>query len=49
MSQVNVQTKNNIATLYLTLELADMQQLTRILNRLENVDQVVEARRRGVV
>jgi GTP pyrophosphokinase len=49
MSQVNVQTKNNIATLYLTLELADMQQLTRILSRLENVDQVVEARRRGIV
>ncbi len=49
MSEVNVKTKHNIATLYLTMELADMQQLTRILTRLENVDQVVEARRRHAV
>ncbi|MDX2160162.1 MAG: bifunctional (p)ppGpp synthetase/guanosine-3',5'-bis(diphosphate) 3'-pyrophosphohydrolase [bacterium] len=49
MSEVNVKAKHNIATLYLTLELADMHQLTRILSRLENVDQVVEARRRHTV
>ncbi len=48
MSEVNVKTKHNIATLYLTMELADMRQLTRILSRLENVDQVVEARRRHI-
>ncbi|MFN8529843.1 MAG: bifunctional (p)ppGpp synthetase/guanosine-3',5'-bis(diphosphate) 3'-pyrophosphohydrolase [Anaerolineae bacterium] len=49
MSEVNVKTRHNIATLYLTLELADMHQLTRILSRLESVDQVVEARRRHAV
>ncbi len=47
MSMVNVVTRQNIASLYLTLELANIQQLTRILSRLERVESVVEARRRN--
>jgi GTP pyrophosphokinase len=47
MSTVNVVTRQNIATLYLTLELANMQKLMRILSRLESISSVVEARRRN--
>ena len=46
MTALNVATTQNIATLQLTLEIGGVDQLTRILNRLDAVDDVVEARRR---
>jgi GTP pyrophosphokinase len=45
MSAVNVNTRQNIATLQLTMELSSMSQLARILSRLENVNSVFEAHR----
>lgn len=48
MSSVNVATRQNIATISLTLELANMQRLMRILSRLESLNNVVEARRRNI-
>ena len=48
MTSVNVSTRQNIATLQLTIEISNVEQLTRILTRLEAVDNVVEARRRNV-
>ncbi len=47
MSSVNVAVRQNIATLNLTIEISDMQKLTRILTRLENIPSVTEARRRN--
>jgi GTP pyrophosphokinase len=47
MSAVKVDTRQDIATFQLTMELANMNQLTRILSRLENVDSVFEAHRRN--
>jgi len=47
MSSVKVDTRQDIATFQLTMELANMNQLTRILSRLENVDSVFEAHRRN--
>ncbi len=46
MSTLNVATNQNIATLQLTIEIRGAEQLTRILNRLHSVADVVEARRR---
>jgi GTP pyrophosphokinase len=46
MSSVNVSVKNNIATFYLTAEIATMEQLNRILARISSLRSVVEARRR---
>ncbi len=48
MSTVNVSTRQNIATFQLTMEFADLQQLSRVLTRIENIQSVVEARRRNV-
>jgi GTP pyrophosphokinase len=48
MSSVNVSTRQNIATFSLTIEIADLQQLSRLLTRIESVSSVVEARRRQV-
>ncbi len=48
MSSVNVNVRQNIATLNLTIEIGDMQKLTRILTRLENIPSVTEARRHHV-
>lgn len=48
MSSVNVSVKQNIATFNLTIEIGDMQKLTRILARLEGIQSVTEARRRSV-
>lgn len=45
MSAVNVNTRQNIATFQLTMELSSMSQLARILSRLENVNSVFEAHR----
>ena len=47
MSSVNVNVRQNIATLNLTIEINDMQKLTRILTRLESIPSVTEARRRN--
>ena len=47
MSSVNVSVRQNIATFNLTIEIADMQKLTRILSRLESIPSVTEARRRS--
>ena len=48
MSSVNVSTRHNIATFQLTIEIKSVEQLTRILTRLESVENVVEARRRNM-
>jgi GTP diphosphokinase / guanosine-3',5'-bis(diphosphate) 3'-diphosphatase len=48
MSSVNVSTRQNIATFQLTVEIHSVDQLTRILNRLDSVENVVEARRRNM-
>jgi GTP pyrophosphokinase len=48
MSSVNVSTRHNIATFQLTIEITSVEQLTRILTRLESVESVVEARRRNM-
>jgi GTP pyrophosphokinase len=45
MSAVNVSREKNIATLYITLEIGDIAQLSRILNRIESLPNVIEARR----
>jgi (p)ppGpp synthase/HD superfamily hydrolase len=41
-----VATRQNIATFDLTMEFADLQQLARLLTRIECIPSVVEARRR---
>lgn len=46
MTSVNVATRQNIATLQLTVEIASVDQLSRILTRLECITSVVEAHRR---
>jgi (p)ppGpp synthase/HD superfamily hydrolase len=45
---VTVNIRQNIATFHLTMEIATMQQLSRILSKLENIASVVEAHRRSV-
>lgn len=49
MSTVIVNTRHNIATFHLTIELNSLQQLTRILTRLENIPSVTDARRRSTI
>ena len=46
MSNVNVSTRQNIATFELTMEIHDLKQLSRILAKLERLPNVVEAFRR---
>jgi len=46
MSKVSVSTRQSIATLQVTMEIANFQQLTRILNKMERIQNVIEARRR---
>lgn len=48
MSSVNVTTRQNIATFQLLIDITSAEQLSRILMRLEAVDNVVEARRRNM-
>ncbi|MBN2306219.1 MAG: bifunctional (p)ppGpp synthetase/guanosine-3',5'-bis(diphosphate) 3'-pyrophosphohydrolase [Anaerolineae bacterium] len=47
MTNVNVSTRQNIATFSLTLEIQDMKQLTRILAKMERLPNVLEAVRRA--
>ncbi len=45
MSAVNVSREKNIATLYITLEISDIAQLSRVLMKIESLSNVIEARR----
>ncbi len=45
MSAANVSRDKNIATLYITLEITDIAQLSRILNKIESLPNVIEAKR----
>jgi GTP pyrophosphokinase len=48
MTKVAVSTRHNIATVQVTMEIGNFQQLTRILNKMERIQNVIEARRRGM-
>jgi GTP diphosphokinase / guanosine-3',5'-bis(diphosphate) 3'-diphosphatase len=48
MSKVGVTTRQNIATIQVTMEIGNFQQLTRILNKMERIQNVIEARRRSM-
>ena len=45
MSSINVSTKNSLATFDLVMNVTDVSQLSRVLNRLEALPNVLEARR----
>jgi len=45
MSAVNVSREKNIATLYITLEISDIAQLSRVLTKIETLSNVIEAKR----
>jgi GTP diphosphokinase / guanosine-3',5'-bis(diphosphate) 3'-diphosphatase len=45
MNQVNVSTKGHLATIDMLMEVTDLTQLSRVLNRLEALPNVLEARR----
>jgi GTP pyrophosphokinase len=45
MSSINVATKNSLATFNLVMNVTDVSQLSRVLNRLEALPNVLEARR----
>ena len=45
MTSVNVATKNSIATFEVTMEIADVEVLPRVLARIEQLPNVIEARR----
>ncbi|NLX10175.1 MAG: bifunctional (p)ppGpp synthetase/guanosine-3',5'-bis(diphosphate) 3'-pyrophosphohydrolase [Chloroflexi bacterium] len=49
MSNVNISTRQNIATFELTMEISDLKQLARILAKIERLPNVVEAFRRTAV
>ncbi len=49
MSTVSITTKQNIATFLVTMEIADVSQLTRVLTKIERLPNVVEAHRRTAV
>ncbi len=46
MSAVNVSTRHDIATFQVTMELADLHQLTKVLGKIECIPSVVEAHRK---
>lgn len=48
MTNIHVVTRQNIATFHLTVELGNIQQLSRIINKIECVANVVEAHRRSM-
>lgn len=48
ISKVQVATRQHLATLQVTLEIGNAQQLTRILNKIETIPNVIEARRRSM-
>jgi GTP pyrophosphokinase len=45
MSAVNVSREKNIATLYITLEISDIAQFSRVLTKIESLPNVIEAKR----
>jgi (p)ppGpp synthase/HD superfamily hydrolase len=45
MSSIHVSTKNSLATFDLVMGVTDISQLSRVLNRLEALPNVLEARR----
>ncbi len=45
MSALNVSREKNIATLYITLEINDIAQLSRVLTKIESLPNVIEAKR----
>ena len=45
MSAVNVSRNKNIVTLYITLEIGDIAQLSRVLTKVERLSHVTEASR----
>jgi GTP pyrophosphokinase len=45
MAKVNVDVNNNLAIFDLVLEIRDLAQLSKILDRLENLPNVLEAQR----
>ncbi|GAB4574071.1 MAG: bifunctional (p)ppGpp synthetase/guanosine-3',5'-bis(diphosphate) 3'-pyrophosphohydrolase [Anaerolineae bacterium] len=49
MSNVSITTRQNIATFLVTMEIADVNQLTRVLSKIERLPNVVEAHRRTAV
>jgi RelA/SpoT family (p)ppGpp synthetase len=49
MSNVNISTRQNIATFELTMEIRDVKQLARILAKIERLPNVLEALRRTAV
>jgi GTP pyrophosphokinase len=46
MREVRVQTNNNLATVSIVMEIASTAQLSRVLSRVEQLPNVIEARRR---
>lgn len=46
MSNVSITTKQNVATFLVTMEIADINQLSRVLSKIERLPNVVEAHRR---
>ncbi len=46
MSNVNISTRQNIATFELTMEIRDVKQLARILSKIERLPNIIEAVRR---
>lgn len=46
MSSVSITTRNSVATFFLTLELEDIGRVSRILAKIEQLPNVIEARRR---
>jgi GTP pyrophosphokinase len=46
MSNVNISTRQNVATFELTMEIKDLKQLSRILAKIERLPNVIEAIRR---
>jgi GTP diphosphokinase / guanosine-3',5'-bis(diphosphate) 3'-diphosphatase len=49
MSNVNISTRQNIATFELTMEIKDLKQLSRILGKIERLPNIIEAFRRTAV
>lgn len=46
MANVNITTRNSVATFLMTMEMANLAQLSRVLSKIEQLPNVIEARRR---
>jgi GTP pyrophosphokinase len=46
LTNVNISTRNSVATFLVTMEMADLGQLSRVLAKIEQLPNVIEARRR---